>query len=66
MLAVVSFMVIGNLVIYLFGILWLGVVLGWDKPLLEWGVLPFLWGDFLKITLAAVTMPIAWKLILKR
>ena len=59
-------MVIGNLVIYLFGILWLGVVLGWDKPLLEWGVLPFLWGDFLKITLAAITMPLAWKIILKR
>ena len=59
-------MVVGNLVIYLFGISWLGVVLGWDKPLLEWGVLPFLWGDLLKITLAAITMPLAWKIIAKR
>ena len=64
--ATAACMVVGNLVIYLFGISWLGVVVGWDKPLLDWGVLPFLWGDLLKITLAAITMPLAWKLIAKR
>ena len=59
-------MVIGNSLIYLFGVSWLGVILGWDKPLLSWGILPFLWGDLLKIILAAIVMPTAWKIIAKR
>lgn len=59
-------MVIGNSLIYMFGISWLGVILGWDKPLLAWGIFPFLWGDLLKIILAAIAMPLAWKIIVKR
>ncbi|MFW2544979.1 biotin transporter BioY [Primorskyibacter sp. 2E107] len=51
----------GNLVIYLPGVLWLGVLLGWDKPLLEWGLLPFLLGDVLKLGLAAFAVPLAWR-----
>lgn len=52
----------GNLVIYLPGVLWLGVLFGWDKPLLDWGVLPFLPGDALKLALAACVVPLAWRL----
>ena len=37
--------------IYIFGILWLGVIIGWDKPLLELGVAPFLIAEIFKITL---------------
>ena len=37
--------------IYLFGLIWLGVVLGWDKPILELGLYPFILGEFFKITL---------------
>ena len=33
----ISGMVIGNLIIYAFGLLWLGSVVGWDKPLLQLG-----------------------------
>ena len=37
--------------IYLFGVLWLGTLIGWDKPILELGVIPFLLAEFFKILL---------------
>ena len=37
--------------IYIFGILWLGTSIGWDKPIFELGVLPFLLAEILKICL---------------
>ena len=58
-------MLIGNLIIYAFGLLWLGTLLGWDKPLLQWGMYPFLFGDLLKIALAMVVLPGAWQAIKK-
>ena len=58
-------MLIGNLIIYAFGLLWLGALLGWDKPLLQWGMYPFLFGDLLKIALAMVVLPGAWQAIKK-
>ena len=40
--------------IYLLGILWLGTLIGWDKPILELGVIPFLLAEFFKICLLTV------------
>ena len=40
--------------IYLFGILWLGTLIGWDKPILELGVTPFLLAELFKICLLTV------------
>ena len=57
----VAAMLIGNLIIYALGLLWLGALLGWDKPLLQWGLYPFLPGDLVKIALAVVVLPGAWK-----
>jgi len=37
--------------IYIFGILWLGILIGWDKPIIQLGVIPFLLAEFFKITL---------------
>ena len=37
--------------IYILGILWLGTVIGWDKPIISLGVTPFLLAEFLKITI---------------
>jgi biotin transport system substrate-specific component len=37
--------------IYLFGILWLGSLIGWDKPIFELGVAPFLYAELFKICL---------------
>ena len=40
--------------IYLLGILWLGTVIGWDKPIFELGVMPFLLAEFFKILLLVI------------
>ena len=40
--------------IYLFGVLWLGTLIGWDKPILELGVTPFLWAELFKICLLTI------------
>ena len=37
--------------IYLMGILWLGILIGWDKPILSLGVAPFLLAESFKIIL---------------
>ena len=37
--------------IYLFGVLWLGTLIGWDKPILKLGVTPFLLAELFKICL---------------
>lgn len=56
-------MLIGNALIYVPGLLWLGVLYGWDKPILEWGLTPFIIGDFMKLALAAILLPVTWKLV---
>ena len=40
--------------IYLFGVLWLGTLIGWDKPILKLGVMPFLFAELFKICLLAI------------
>ena len=40
--------------IYLLGILWLGTLIGWDKPLLHLGVTPFLLAELFKICLLTI------------
>jgi len=37
--------------IYIFGVLWLGTLIGWDKPILSLGVTPFLLAEIFKILL---------------
>jgi biotin transport system substrate-specific component len=54
-------MLLGNIVIYVPGLLWLGALFGWDKPILAWGLTPFVLGDLTKLALAAVLMPLAWR-----
>ncbi|MCK5166554.1 MAG: biotin transporter BioY, partial [Rhodospirillaceae bacterium] len=61
-----SAMVIGNGIIYALGLLWLGSLLGWDKPIIEWGMMPFLLGDATKILLAVIIMPAIWKAVGKK
>ncbi|MCA0275152.1 MAG: biotin transporter BioY [Proteobacteria bacterium] len=48
-------------VIYVPGLLWLGSVVGWDKPVLAFGLYPFIPGDVMKAVLAAIAFPAAWK-----
>lgn len=51
----------GNALIYVPGLLWLGVLYGFDKPILAWGLAPFVLGDMVKLALAAVLFPALWK-----
>jgi biotin transport system substrate-specific component len=56
-------MLIGNALIYIPGLLWLGQLYGWDQPILAWGLTPFLLGDALKLGLAALVVPGLWALL---
>lgn len=60
-ITVVAAMIIGNFIIYAFGLVWLGSIVGWDKPVLAWGLTPFLLGDLAKILIAAALLPTLWK-----
>ena len=55
----IAAMVIGNCVIYLCGALWLANFIGCAQAIAA-GVLPFLYGDALKLVGAAGLMPWAW------
>ena len=53
------FMIFSKLVlsvstIYILGILWLGTLIGWDKPIIELGVAPFLIAEIFKISLLTI------------
>ena len=45
---------IATSIIYLLGILWLGNLIGWDKPILQFGVYPFLLAELFKLMLLTV------------
>jgi biotin transport system substrate-specific component len=48
--------------IYILGILWLGTLIGWDKPVIELGVTPFLLAELFKIVLLTVVTKNIFKL----
>ncbi|WP_376792760.1 biotin transporter BioY [Thermoflexus sp.] len=59
-------MLAGNIVIYLFGLPWLArFVEGFlgPKGALTLGLLPFIPGDLLKLALAALLLPSAWRVV---
>jgi biotin transport system substrate-specific component len=58
----IAAMVIGNCVIYLCGALWLANFIGFGQAVAA-GVLPFLYGDALKLVVAAGLMPWAWRAV---
>lgn len=58
-------MLAANVAIYVPGLLWLGALLGWDKPILEWGLYPFIPGDLTKLALAAASLGVIWRFIKK-
>ena len=57
-------MLIGTATIYIFGVAWLSMMIGFEKAVMH-GVMPFLYGDALKAVVAAGLMPMAWKAIKK-
>ena len=43
--------------IYLLGLLWLGSIIGWDKPVFELGAQPFLLAELFKVLILSVLIP---------
>jgi len=58
-------MLIGTAVIYLCGVTWLSSFIGVEKAI-QFGVVPFLYGDLLKAALAASLFPAIWSLLKKK
>jgi biotin transport system substrate-specific component len=56
-------MVFGNLAIYSFGLLWLCCLTGFNTMALTLGLYPFIFGDLVKIILAAILLPSCWKML---
>ena len=50
-LIIFSKLILAVSTIYIFGILWLGTLIGWDKPIFDLGVKPFLLAEIFKIAL---------------
>ena len=50
-LLILGKLVIATSTIYLFWLLWLGMLIGWDKPIFELGAEPFLLAEMFKILL---------------
>ena len=58
-------MLIGTITIYLFGLPWLAQFTGWDQ-VFQLGFVPFIPGDILKAIVAAIALPVGWKLLARR
>ena len=43
--------------IYIFGLIWLGILIGWDKPIFKLGAEPFLLAELFKILLLLFLIP---------
>jgi len=56
-------MILGNILIYVPGLIWLAGLYGTDAPIFAWGLTPFLLGDLVKLALAALLLPAIWRFV---
>ena len=47
-------LIISVSVIYILGVFWLGNLIGWDKPIIQLGVTPFLLAELFKVLILAI------------
>jgi len=57
-------MLVGTAIIYLLGVTWLSQLIGFDKAI-TFGLVPFIYGDILKLVIAAAAVPYMWKMVAK-
>jgi len=60
--SIIPFLV-GTVLIYVCGVAWLSVVMGSLSKAIAAGLLPFLIGDAIKLSVASVMLPFAWKIV---
>ena len=53
-LLILSKLIVATFTIYILGLLWLGTLIGWDKPIFELGAKPFLLAEIFKVVLLAL------------
>tara|TARA_B100000902_G_scaffold376173_1_gene406918 strand:- start:54 stop:605 length:552 start_codon:yes stop_codon:yes gene_type:complete len=53
-LMILTRLIIATSTIYILGLLWLGTLIGWDKPIIALGAQPFLLAEIFKIVLLAL------------
>ncbi|CCF82493.1 biotin transporter BioY [Nitrolancea hollandica] len=58
----VAAMAVGEAAIFLLGLPWLAMFVGWSTAFAA-GLLPFILGDLVKLLLAAATLPLGWRLV---
>ena len=51
---VLSKLIIATSTIYILGLIWLGILIGWDKPIFALGAKPFLLAEIFKIIILAL------------
>ena len=51
---ILSKLIIATSTIYIFGLLWLGILIGWEKPIFALGAKPFLLAEIFKVILLAL------------
>jgi len=56
-------MLLGDAVVFVIGLTYLGSLIGWDKPLLQLGLYPFVLGDLMKLALAAALVAAGARLV---
>jgi biotin transport system substrate-specific component len=56
-------MIVGNVLIYVPGLLWLNTFAESWSQTFAWGITPFMVGDALKLALAALLLPALWKFV---
>ena len=49
-------LIIAASTIYILGLIWLGIVIGWDKPIFALGAKPFLLAELFKILIVSTTV----------
>ena len=54
---------LGHVIIFGFGLLWLGFYFGWNQPILTYGLWPFLPGAVIKTSLIVLALPFTWKAV---
>lgn len=64
---VIPTMIIGNVIIFTFGLFWLHQYSGqsWSWTI-EKGLTPFILAEFIKIAIASTALPAVWRLVAKR